>query len=251
VAAKIEISNLDNLLERYRLGESENKLASEAGINRWTFRQRLIKAGITPRGQSESERAKWASMTPDQRAAQTSASHDAARGRKIGIDELGRNALGRETSKKGSIFIEYWLAMRFADLGYSTIQQKAVGKYNIDVAINCPPVAVEIFGGSWHSTGKHAAKFHERTKYLFDAGWSVVIVWVDGRRYPIDIGAVNRINILAQDIRRDPSARRQYLVILGNGDNAPVIKSKLNASADIERLGCSVDPTGRIYYISG
>ena len=95
---KITIPNLDNLLSRYTAGESENTLADEAGVNRWTFRQRILKAGITPRSQSEAEKAKWARMTTDQRASQVKDAHSACRGRYISPEELAVRAKGREGS---------------------------------------------------------------------------------------------------------------------------------------------------------
>ena len=46
---KILIPNLEHFLERYVKGESENSLSKEIGVNRTTFRKRLLEAGINLR----------------------------------------------------------------------------------------------------------------------------------------------------------------------------------------------------------
>ena len=108
-------------------------------------------------------------------------------------------------------------AARLSERGLDVTPQRAIGPYNLDIAVNAPLIAVEIYGGKWHSTGTHRIRHFERCKYLLDLGWNVVIVWVDGLRYPLDIGADNYIVAFVEQLRRAPTVRGQYRVILGNG----------------------------------
>ena len=240
---KIEIPNLNDLLQRYIAGESENKLAREAGVNRWTFRQRLLAAHIDPRTQPEAERFKWARMTPAERERQISAAHAAVRGRILSFREKHAQALGKEKALCNTAPIETELATTLRTRGLCITQQKTIGIYNVDVAIDVPPIAVEIFGGSWHCYGGHLARFHKRVKYILNEGWHVVIIWLDARRYPLGKGAIEYLLSLRQELSGNPPSRRQYRVILGNGQLAPIRKSYLNTPADIERLGCCINTT--------
>ena len=210
---KILIPNLDNLLRRYVAGESENALAKEAGINRWTMRQRILDAGITPRSQSEAEKAKWSRMTEEQRAMQVEAAHEATRGRKVPFVQLVKTAKSREGNighhvSPEEIIIGNWLR----DAGYDVIHNLAVGPYNCDIGIG--PVTVEVWGGGWHAKAKEI----ERTKYILDAGYAMLIVHLDKRRFPLSTSVTNYAIALHKITSRDPSGRRQYWMVRGNGE---------------------------------
>jgi very-short-patch-repair endonuclease len=233
----IEIPDLDNLVKRYIAGESENKLSREAGVNRMTFRLRLLKAGVTPRNQSQSEALKWANMTPAQRKRQVAAAHRAAIGRKISVAEKIARSKTVEIRQSHVSPIEIELAKRLRNMGLDIATQKSVYFYNVDIAVNSPPIAVEIYGGGFHNSGDHATRHHKRTKKLLNLGWSVLIVWIDARRYPLSVGCDNYVIEFIDELRRNPTPRGKYRVILGNGQPAPAISSYFNAPADIKRLG--------------
>jgi very-short-patch-repair endonuclease len=237
VSRKIEIPNLDNLLSRYLAGEPENKLAAEVGVNRSTFRNRLIEAGITPRNVSGSMLIRWKNATDEQRAAMLTNAHLSQVGTIVPDSIKERQAVTRQARLNNSPVIELTAARMLQDAGFCVTPQKAVGIYNVDIAIDSPPIAVELFGGGWHAYGSHRARFHERTKYLLDNGLNVVIVWIDGLRYPFSVGCVDYVIALAETLRRNPSPVSQYRVILGDGQDAPIRKSYLNTPADIERFG--------------
>ena len=235
--ARIEVPNLPNLLRRYQAGEPEQKLAREAGVNRWTFRKRLTEAGIIPRNVSDSMFIRWAEATPKAREAMLTNAHRAARGRKQTIAERILRANTRERNVTGTSPVELELCARLSARGLSVTPQKAIHTYNVDIALNAPPIAVEIFGGNFHSTGLHARRHFPRTKYLLDHGWSVVIIWIDARRYPLSVGCDDYIIQFAEELRRNPAAGSQYRVIRGDGNPAPALRSYLNTPADIKRLG--------------
>lgn len=233
---KIHISNFDDILCRYQAGESENKLASELGVSRQVVRRHLLESGIQPRGRSEAELIKWQRMTPEQRDRQVAAAHIAARGRTVSWEEKCRRAKALEGYDYLIVPVETELAEFLRSRGLDVTQQKAVGAYNIDVAINLPTVAVEVFGGQWHTCAEHKTRHYKRVKYLLNEGWHVLIIWVDARRYPISVGAHKYIISFTEELRRNPPALSEYRVILGNGEDAPIASSYLNTPADIKRL---------------
>lgn len=237
MSRKKEIPNLDDLLRRYVAGESEQKLAAEAGVNRCAFRNRIVKAGIIPRNNSGAMKIRWANASEGERNAMLDAAHSSMRGVPLSDELKIKQAIGKQNSLAHISHLDALLWAMLQDSGLNVTPQKAVYAYNIDVAVEAPPIAVELFGGAWHSAGRHGARFHERTKYLLDIGWTVVVVWVDKRRYPFGVGCVEYIVSLAKTLRLDPPARGEYRVILGDGNLAPVAKSYLNTPADIERLG--------------
>ena len=246
---KIELSNTPDLVKQYIAGKSVNKLASENGVGRFAMSRILTDEGIVLRTQSEAETAKWALMTPVQRANQVRSAHAAAKGRIASESELIAKANAREANWDKHITIDE-SNLLFA-LGQNITPQKAVGIYNIDLALNEFSIAVEIYGGGWHASGRHFTRHFERTKYLLNLGWTVVIVWTDGRRHPFTYGTAYYIIELAEVFSARPPVLPQYHVILGDGNLAPTIKSKLNSDNIIERLGCRRDPSGYANFVSG
>jgi very-short-patch-repair endonuclease len=100
--------------------------------------------------------------------------------------------------------------------GLKCIPQKAIGPYNVDIAIAEPPIAVEIYFGNWHRTGPSARRFPKRVKYIFSKGWYLIVVWINVS-CPISAGAADYIFALAEKLRRGESPGGQYKMISGNG----------------------------------
>lgn len=212
--SKITIPNLDNLLERYIAGESENQISKDAGINRWTFRQRLIKAGIVPRNQSQSEASKWSRMDRGQRIHQVNAAHKASIGRKVSFDELCLRAKSREgkiyprTTSQEELIVGQWLT----DAGLNIIHNFAVGPYSCDLGASS--ITVEIWGGGWHAKTIDV----KRTKYILDSGYSTLIINIDRKRFPLSRAVTQYVISLLQETSSDPTGRRQYWMIRGDGE---------------------------------
>ena len=252
IGRKIDHPNRIGFIDRYIAGESEKSLSSEAGINRYVFRRWLKDAGISPRNRSAGMIARWVMTDSDGRAAMLTNAHIAAKNRIDTVEckiarAITKERIGRDRASIG----ENILTNDLVSLGYSIIQQKAVGVYNIDIAIDGHPVAVEIFGGGWHASKQHISTFHERVKYLFDSGWHVIIVWVDGLRFPLTSDCAKYIHSFVNELSRYKPVNRQYRVILGNGKTATIRKSYLNTPADIERFCHCVDTTWSEYDIAG
>lgn len=202
------------MVERYLAGESEKALAAAFGIERNGIRRRLLRAGVQPRNRSDAMYTRMSRMTPEERAELASASHDAVRGKAKTPEFLAAKALGIErvgAAHGNASAAELMLADMLRSAGRDVVHQKAIGPYNVDVASGT--VAVEILGGTWHRSKKH----RERLRYILDAGWDVIYIWVDGRRYPLAGGAAEYVIAHLEFRDGNPAAPRCYRVIRGGG----------------------------------
>lgn len=203
--------NIDDLIERYVAGESEKALADDLGVSRGVVRRRLKERGVHIRGRSEAETVKWRRMTSTQRRHQVTAAHEASRGRQRRPEEQVRvattvEANWRKHATPNELQLGAWLRGRDMDI----IHQQAIGPYNCDIGMR--PIAVEIYGGNWHWTGRHAARMEERFRYLFDAGWHIAVVHVTSWA-PLDVGCADELVAWYEEASRNPSAAREYRVI--------------------------------------
>lgn len=200
------------MVTRYLAGESEKTLAAAFGVDRNGIRRRLLRAGVTPRGRSESMYVRMARTSPEERARLASAAHDAVRGKPQSFDFLCKLAAGKEGRTDGSVSpAELRLADMLREAGLTVIHQKAIGPYNADIATGT--VAVEILGGSWHRSKKHG----RRLRYILDAGWDVIYIWVDGRRHPLTPDAAQYVVAHRKFREANPAAPRCYRIIRGGG----------------------------------
>ena len=109
---------------------------------------------------------------------------------------------------------EQLLAQLLEERDMLPIPQKAIGKYNVDMAA-AESVAVEVLGGNWHSAKRtHAV----RTPQILDAGWHLIMVWNQKGTGPITAGAADYIATFCEEIRWHPALVRQYRVIGGGGE---------------------------------
>ena len=211
---KVIIPNLQDYLRRYQSGESENALAKEIGVNRSTFRKRLLDAGIAPRNQSQSETLKWAKMSRTKRANQVRAAHAAARGRNVSFDELCQRAKSREGNlnynvSADEIALGDWLKSNGVD---DVVHNAAVGPYNCDIRTGS--IIVEVWGGNWHPKPIDI----ERTKYILDSGYHVLIIDTQ-KRFPLDCSIIGEDIITCRYIfGLDPAGTREYWMIRGDGE---------------------------------
>ncbi len=218
---------MNDLFKRYLAGESAQALAKVFKIDRATIRKRLIRAGITPRGRSQAMYARMARTSPAERQRLTASAHDAVRGRRHSAEQRCKIALTRERNRTGISRKEHLLANALRAEGLNPIHQKAFGRYNVDISLTQSAIAVEVFGGHWHTTGAHAARFRKRCDYLINAGWTPVIVWVTPN-YPIERGIIDYIVALDQALRRSKPVRRQEHVLRGDGQPTAIGKANLN-----------------------
>lgn len=202
------------ILRLYAAGQSEKAIADRLGITRSPIRRILLAAGIQPRGRSEAELLKWSQMSGRKRTRQTRAAHEAARGSTRTFEQRCRSALGKQAAGLISIY-ERHLGILLRDRGIEFVPQQAIGPYNCDLGAH--PVAVEIFGGNWHWSGRHMERTPERFRYIMNAGWSILVLWVN-TEYPLTPEAADYMATFIQAARRNPTARREYRVVRGAGE---------------------------------
>ena len=209
------------IVDRYAAGASENSLAAEHRISRSLIRARLLAAGLSPRTQSEAELLKWSMMKRDRPLVerQCRRAWDASTGRVVPLHTL--RAAARMRARRLSHVGRYEDALRIALRRRSvvTIPQYVVGPYNLDLAIRPSRIAVEILTAYLDIAKSVAA---HRLHYLFDHGWSVLVLWCPARQ------GAPKADTLAQHViafmeatRRNPATRRQYGVIRGDGQPVP------------------------------
>jgi very-short-patch-repair endonuclease len=235
--------NRNTLVERYIMGDSEKKISNVFGVSRQLIVRELIKRNIKRRSMSESIKLAFSKTTPEFRIKMTEAAHNACRGRKVSSETKIKHAQTIEKNLTNVQAAESDLAKMLTDTGLDVTQQKAIGIYNIDIAINKFSVAVEIFDGGWHLYGSHLARFFERTKYILDQGWSVVIVWLKvdqpksyTKGWPLTTGARDYLTSFCNFASFNPSFVSQYRVINGYGKLLTGIKSYLFDDPTVKRL---------------
>ena len=204
---------IGEIVDAYLAGASENALAVQHGVSRGTIAKRLNGAGIERRGLSEAGVTRNQKLTPSERKSQVAAANRAARMRTVPQVTKLRNALHVEAAGQSDSAGEATLAAMLEERGLAPIKQRAIGVYNVDMAIL--PVAVEVLGGGWHAVKSVHA---ERTPYILDEGWHLLMVWDYEGRSALGPGAANYIVAFLDEIRRNPPATSQYRVISGSGE---------------------------------
>jgi hypothetical protein len=234
--------DVDDLVRRYVAGESEKALAESLDVSRGTVRNRLLKAGVQPRNRSEGMFTRMAQTSPEERARLASAAHAAVRGRPLSTSHKLASAATKEAmgiNAPGVSPAEKMLAGWLAEAGLPVISQKAVGPYNVDIASGT--VAVEIFGGGWHKTKLEG----ERLRYILNAGWDVLYIWVHATRFPLTAGAAQYVLAHCQFRDGNPAAPRCYRVIRGGGEFIA------EGSADGDDIPDIVPVSNRPYALAG
>lgn len=225
--------DLDDFVRRYLSGESLKALAARYGVSRTPIAARLIEQGITIRGYAAANKLRCTAMSPEQHRRNAEAAHAAVRGVRQTWEHQCKIALARQERLSHVSPAELLLAEWLKNRGIEITPQLAVGAYNVDLGTF--PVAVEIFGGGWHAFGRHRKRAPERYRYLLDQGWSLIIVWVyDGRRGAALTPAVaDYITTFCERTSTDPTFRREYRVIWGDGKEVPPSSLDLNHLSDI------------------
>lgn len=214
----------DDVIRRYVAGESELSIARSYGANRESIQRRLRKAGVTRRSGSEANLLRMGRMTADERRANAAAANAAARNRVVSDAERARRAqtvYDSGTTRWVSPY-EVQLTGMLQQRGVECKPQFPVGKYNIDIA--CGSVAVEVHR---HSGQPHRRPIlRERIEYLINNGWSVMYVWVSPHPTStfctITDDCADKVTAFVEESNRSPSARGQYRVVRGSGDDVPV-----------------------------
>lgn len=207
--------DLGHLLERYRSGESEQSLSKSYGVSRGVIRRILTENGVQPRSGSEAQTIRMERLSAEERIALAAAAHAAVRGSKQTIEHREAAARTNGNRLNNVSITEMTIANWLRDHGRDVSQQTPVGPYNCDITFS--RVAVEVYGGNWHFSGRHQARAQERIRHFFDRGWHFVIVLV-GPDFPLLPTITDYLITFAEEARRNPSSVRQYRMVGGDGE---------------------------------
>lgn len=241
-----------NLHKAYMSGESTVDIGKRIGCHSSTLRNRFHALGLTVRDSSNAHIASAARQTKEQRSAWTKAAHDAVRGSKRSFNDLCKRANGVEKNPPPMSKHElHFTELLKENLGmWRKVQfQKAVGIYNLDFVVD-DSIAVEIFGGGFHGYDRHLARHQDRVRYILNAGFHVLILWVIKPTDYFWTVAIQQLHSLREFSCCHPTAPRQYRVVWRDGkfihscdaqsDNFPIKPA-------FKRLR---DANGRYYTIS-
>ena len=101
-------------------------------------------------------------------------------------------------------------------LGADCVQQKCVGRYNLDISFKEFPIAVEIEVGSAFAKGRCSFAF-DRIEYLLNQGWNVIYVIVRRKKPAVRLIA-EKLIAFSDLVRSNESIRGQYGVICSEGN---------------------------------
>ena len=175
----------------------------------------LKSRGIPARDRSAQQLARMQRASPEERLQLASKAHEAVRGRKRSDSEGIKAARTIEARGAHDSPIESALAQMLLERGICTTPQQAFGQYNCD--LGACPVAVEVFGGNWHWSGRHLARTEKRTKFLLNAGYHVLMVAIQ-KRFPLTPAVADYVASYIKQARANPTARREYRVVWGAGE---------------------------------
>ena len=112
------------------------------------------------------------------------------------------------------------------ELGLNPINQLAISRYNIDIALQEHFIAIEVECGAWY--GSTSAK-RERIEYLFDLGWRVIFIRAGRSGAIIDFSAIaQKLYALSQIVGIHPAIGRQYGVIGRHGESTARLPDRFN-----------------------
>lgn len=227
-AAGVQTSKTPNLpwgelIRRYEAGEGTRVLADEFGTTPLTVNKGLRKRGVVIRSRSEAEMVKWARMTDEERARQVEAAHKAARGRKARRESLVQAAKTIEGKGLHDSPQERELAELLLERGVQVRPQMAVGPYNCD--LGAPPVAVEVFVGNWHWSGRHLRRLEKRVSEFFDNSMHLLVVWLAYEPYAVTPALAEYVAAYIESARRNPTAWSEYRVVRGDGETMTTARS--------------------------
>ena len=219
---------LDEIVSLYTSGESVKSIARKFLVAKTVITRRLLEAGVVMRTPAEANQLMMSKRTVEENTRNVQAAHNAIRGKTYTHEELCQRAISKEHTftQFGSPY-ERQIADELNRRRIQFVPQKAVDKYNIDFAI-FDSIAFEVFGGGWHAYGRHGARFKERSKKLFDSGYTIVMCWVGFNYEFIPSAIVDYLIALNEILCSDPSTRCKHYMIRGDAQPSTIGSSELN-----------------------
>lgn len=224
MARVIEIPDFNNVIIRYKSGESLFKLSKELGVSRGGINRKtngcfgltgkLIKAGVNIRSYTESQRTRYANTSDDRKKQIPKMAQEARRGQTDSIEVKMKRCASRA---KMTIYTGKWEAEfveEFRKYGIDVIHQYPLTGYNIDIAIPQWKIAVEIESGP--AFYRRRPFLFKRTKNILDQGWDIAFIAINN--ITVDIATCTK-NLITnfQLFGRNHSGTGAYGVIRGDG----------------------------------
>ena len=181
----------------------------------------------------------------EERLRLTASAHQARRGSIASETELIKRAETRARSCSSASSYQIQIRDAIAKLGVDSILEKAVGPYNVDIALAESSVAVEVHGGGWHSQGTHWVGRPKRIKYLLSRGWLLIEVWAVSPSTLVAANLANQIGAIADLNRRNPATVSQHWMLRGDGDIAPPLRSYGHNVAPVDGASRRDNGTGK------
>lgn len=220
------------IISLYTSGISENAIANQFKVSRNVITRILTKNGIERRNNTVANRLMMSKRSLAENIRNTKAANKAIRGKPQPKKWREKTAKTLEVNPINVGKGEIELIEKLRAKGFKVTHQKAFKRYNLDIAFDEFPIAVEVFGGGWHTHGNHARLFRERFDDICNAGIIPVIVWIS-KDYPIDNGIVEYLVALAERLGSGESLPCQEHVLWGNGKPCSVGKDKVKYNAFI------------------
>lgn len=136
---------------------------------------RMEEAGLSKKTISEAMLDRMSKMTSEDRKKNALAANKARRGTKVSLSEARRRA--EALQKIGQISD---LEQKFLDKlahRFECVPQYAFSKYNIDIAIPTQKIAIEVQGGTWHSSRRKVVQDANKLACLSRGGWLVIYIF--------------------------------------------------------------------------
>lgn len=216
--------DLSDALRRYAEGETMKSLCEEFRIGRRRMESALRHAGIPVRTLRQSVGLRYTRMSKSERQSLVARAHIAKKGKPADERAQERRAKTNEVTlqlaSRADLILGVWLAQH----GLRFTPQKALGPYNLDIAVDELSVAVEV-NGDWHYFPERTAAESKRRNYLFDRGWRLIDVCITSTgarpwKY-LRPACANKIIELLESVRRNKSMRCKHWVIGGDGETLP------------------------------
>lgn len=205
---QVFVPDIEQYARRYLSGEGLNALALDANVASSTMAKRLRQHGVAIRPRS------------------ADAAHAAVRGRKQSPEHLSARALSNQRTLILAGPHEATFARLLNDAGCDFTPQLAIGKHNVDFALEVESVAVEIVAGSGNP--RAASGRRQRIEYVLDCGWHLVEVMLTGDDRGLTIGSAQYVVTLAQLTCGQPSGRGHHWMIRGDGEPYAANRRQVN-----------------------
>jgi very-short-patch-repair endonuclease len=207
--------NGDEVERLYSEGIGVGGIGDRMGVAPNVIRRLLEDRGVHLRNRSEQQFARMGRTSFEERQCLARKANETVRGRPTSKESRIKAAKTyQEKRDRRSSDLEKLFEEMMSDRGINLIPQTAIGRYNCDFTINS--VAVEIWGGGWHFTGEHAARFSERTNEIFDCGFDLLILPFT-KPDTLTSDVADHIATFLKELSSNPPIERQYWVIWGAG----------------------------------